>query len=224
ENFIAKISNNAIIVGGGGLLNRNSFKKQLQLVANLTEKGKKTVLWGVGHNEKSPNTYGKVTTYNVDISKYGLAGTRDYNMPGEFVPCVSCLHTAFDTKIETIQDVGIVFHKDTLKEQKIIEKFKNYPTSSNTSDFEEIIKFIGSSEKIITDSYHTMYWAMLLEKKVAVVPNSSKFYDFKHMPVITTFDNALNDIGKTQSFSGLLDECREINHKFADKVFDYLNL
>lgn len=68
-----------------------------------------------------------------------------------------------------------------------------------------------------------MYWSMLLNKKVLVIPNSSKFFDFKYKAVVSSFENFENDLSKAQSFSGVLEECRTINRKFAAKVFDYLN-
>ena len=90
--------------------------------------------------------------------------------------------------------------------------------------YDEIVSFIGKSSQIVTDSYHAMYWSMLLGKKVAVIPNSSKFYDFKYQPVITSFDSFESDLKKSTAYSGVLNEFRDINLKFADKVFDYLNL
>lgn len=224
SNYIEDVCNKSIIVGGGGLLNRGGFEMQLKLFEKISEKGKKIVLWGVGHNEKSKENYGKVSKYNIDINKFGLVGTRDYSMPGEFVPCVSCLHPIFDQKFDTKNEVGIVFHKDTLKKENITKKYQNFATSSNTTNLEDLIEFIGESENIITDSYHTMYWAMLMEKKVITIPNSSKFFDFKHQPIISNFDDALNHLNKGETFSGLLEECREINLKFSEKVFNYLNL
>lgn len=224
NNYIDTVCNKSIIVGGGGLLNRSGFEMQLKLFEKIAEKGKKIVLWGVGHNDKSPKTYGKIAAYNVAIHNFGLAGTRDYSMPGEYVPCVSCLHPIFDQQFTLSNEVGVVFHKDTLKKEHITTKYQNFATSSNTTNLEELIQFIGSSENIITDSYHTMYWAMLLGKKVIAIPNSSKFFDFKHQPIISTFDEALQHLNKGVIYDGLLDECRDLNHKFAEKAFNYLNL
>jgi hypothetical protein len=224
NKYVEDVCNKSIIVGGGGLLNRGGFEMQMKLFEKISEKGKKIVLWGVGHNEKSPKTFGKVSKYNININQFGLVGTRDYKMPGEFVPCVSCLHPIFDKKFDVKNEVGIVFHKDTLKKENITKKYQNFATSSNTSNLEDLIEFIGESENIITDSYHTMYWAMLMEKKVIAIPNSSKFFDFKHQPIISNFDDALNHLNQGETFSGLLEECREINLKFSEKVFNYLNL
>lgn len=224
NNFIKKISDNSLIIGGGGLLNRSGFSKQMKMFEKLTDKNKKIVLWGLGHNRKDPSTFNKKVEYNINTSKFGLVGTRDYSMPGEYVPCVSCMHNIFDKDYTSIQETGIIFHKDTLKKNNLLKRLENYPTSSNTTNLEEMVGFIGKSETIVTDSYHAMYWSMLLNKKVIAIPNSSKFYDFKYKPVFSSFDNFENDIKKGQSYSGILEECREINYKFADKAFNYLNL
>jgi len=61
ENFISKICDNSLIIGGGGLLNRPSFEKQMKLFETLKKKGKKTVLWKVSHNEKKKSNFGKLT-------------------------------------------------------------------------------------------------------------------------------------------------------------------
>lgn len=47
ENFKEKIVQNSLIIGGGGLLNREGFTIQMDLFEKLGAKGKKTVLWGV---------------------------------------------------------------------------------------------------------------------------------------------------------------------------------
>lgn len=224
NNWFDKITGNSLIIGGGGLLCRQGFKLQLRLFEQLGEKGKKTVLWGVGHNAKNTRHYGKISTYNINTDKFGLVGVRDYNMKEEWVPCVSCLHPVFDKKFDTENETGIIFHKKTLKNKRILSKFKDFPSIANNAEFEDIIKFIGHTETIISNSYHAMYWAMLMEKKVVVIPNSSKFFNFKYPPVISNFSTFKHDIGKAKSYSGILEECRQINLKFADKVFDYLDI
>lgn len=222
DHYHDLIVNNSLIIGGGGLLNRPSFEKPIKMFEHLAEKGKKTVLWGLGHNEKDRSTFGKVTSYNVDTSKFGLVGVRDYDMGEEWVPCVSCLNPIMDTKLTVENEVGLIYHKKTLKNKRILNNLKDYPSTSNTTSIEEIITFIAKSDTIVTDSYHAMYWSMLLGKKVVALPNSSKFYSFKYKPTFSTFENFKNDIKKAQSQSGILEECREINLKFAEKAFDYL--
>ncbi|MEP3836350.1 MAG: polysaccharide pyruvyl transferase family protein [Algibacter sp.] len=224
DNWINKITNNALIIGGGGLLNRGCFEKQLHLFEQLKAKGKKTVLWGVGHNSKNKKEFDSITSYNIDINKFGLVGVRDYSMKATWVPCVSCLHPIFNNSFIETEEIGIIYHKKTIKNKQLLKKLQNYPSTSNTTNLEDMISFIGNSQTIVTDSYHAMYWSMLLGKKVLVIPNSSKFFDFKYKPVITSFNNFKNDLHKAQSYSGVLEECREINIEFSKKVFDYLEI
>jgi hypothetical protein len=68
-----------------------------------------------------------------------------------------------------------------------------------------------------------MYWSLLLGKKVMVFPSSSKFFDFKYSPVISSFDRFRDDLPKLRRYTGVLEECREVNLAFAEKVFDYLD-
>lgn len=224
RDFSEQVANKKIIVGGGGLLNINTFKWQMTLFERLAEKGKKVVVWSAGHNEKSLEDFKTHKKYWYDLSKFGLVGTRDYSMPFEWVPCVSCLNEIFDRKFEEKQELGILFNTKSFKDKTFVEKFKNYSFSSNTTNLEEMIGFIGSSRTLVTNSYHAMYWGILMGKKVIAIPATSKFLDFKYKVPIATFDNFEDYLSKGQSYSGVLEECREINLKFADKVFNYLNL
>jgi hypothetical protein len=222
ENFINTICDNSLIIGGGGLLNRPSFEKQMKLFETLGQKGKKTVLWGVGHNEKNKSSYGKVTTYNIDTSRFGLVGVRDYNMKELWVPCVSCLHPVLETKSSVVNDVGLIFHRKSMLNRSVQNQLKGFPSISNSSSLEAIIDFISKTDTIVTDSYHAMYWGILMEKKVVAIPISSKFYSFKYNPIFSSFQNFESDIKKADRYTGVLEECRQINSDFSEKVFDYL--
>lgn len=224
-NFINSLTDNSLIIGGGGLLNRNSFERQMKLFEKLALRNKKVVVWGVGHNDKRKKTFGKVRSYNVNPENFEFFATRDYDLPGEYVPCVSCLHSAFDKSYEVKEEIGVIFHSKSMKNDSITNKFNNYPSLSNKSDLEDLINFIGKYEGIITDSYHAMYWSFLLNKKVVVVPNSSKFFNFHLKPIFSNFDDCINDLKKAvRKGDGVLEECREINLQFSKKVFDYLDL
>lgn len=223
-NWVDKVSDNALIIGGGGLLNRGSFKMQMKLFESLARNDKKAVIWGAGHNEKKSSNFGKITRYNIDLSVFTLAGTRDYGMTESWIPCVSCMNQIFDEPRIEQHEVGIIFHKKTLKRKSLLKDLADLPSTSNTKDLSDMVGFIGSCETVITDSYHAMYWAFLLGKKVAVIPNSSKFFSFKYQPLFTSFSTFRKDYKKAPSFSGLLEECREQNLNFANRVFDELNL
>lgn len=224
RDWIEKISENAIIIGGGGLLNLRHFDAQMKLFEQLHSYGKKTILWGPGHNDPDPSKFGKTVDYNIDLKKFGLAGVRDYSRKNHYVPCVSCLHSIFDQNFEEIQEVGVLFGKKSSKDEDLMRRLEKYPTTSNTTNLEAMVTFIGSSRILVTDSYHAMYWGILLGKKVIAVPTTTKFYDFKYPAVISDYENFEKEFKNAPAYSGVLEECREINHIFAEKVFNYLNL
>ena len=224
NHFVDSVNNNSLIIGGGGLLNRRSFEKQMKMFEHLATKSKKVVLWGVGHNSKNSNDFKKLSKYNLDISKFGLAGTRDFTAPGEYVPCVSCMHPVFEKNYETKHEIGIVFHTKSYKNPSLIDRFSKYPSSANNSNINELVSFIGSCEYLITNSYHSMYWGMILGKKVSVVPNSSKFFDFKYQPNFTSFETCLDDYKNAEFYTGVREECISINKNYYKKVSDYLEL
>ncbi len=214
------VSNSHIIVGGGGLLNRNSFAFQMRLFEYLASKGKKIVLWGVGHNSK--NIKNHHPKYNVDINRFGMVGVRDFKGGASWVPCASCLHPIFDIPAVVERDTVLIMHRRTLKNKEKVGKIRDFHVVSNSDTLENIVAAIKSSDHVVTDSYHAMYWSILCGKKVVILPNSSKFFDFKYMPLVSSFDDFSKVIPRAISFDGVLEECREVNRVFAQKVFTYI--
>ena len=224
KNWRDTVQQNDLIIGGGGLLNLRHFETQIKLFGALKNRGKKTVLWGPGHNDPNPNEFGKPQKYNVDLKNFGLAGVRDFSTKEHWVPCVSCLHPIFDQNFENTQEIGILFGKKSHQDQALAERLKKYPNSHNATSLEDMVAFIGASETLVTDSYHAMYWALLMGKKVLAVPTTTKFFDFKYPAKITSYDDFEQQLKNAPQYSGLLEECRTINRNFASKAFDYLNL
>ncbi|MDC9722673.1 MAG: hypothetical protein PSN34_07850, partial [Urechidicola sp.] len=195
--------------------------KQMKLFEKLAVKGKKTVVWGIGHNKNKWTNFEK---YNINPSKSGLFGTRDFSAKNEWVPCVSCLHPMFDKKYIIKNDIGVVFHKKNINKPEVISKFKEFPSIFNSEDFDDVIKFIGSCDTLLTDSYHGMYWGLLLNKKVLHFSESSKFHDYKYPIAFASVNDYRAKIASLKVLDGVLEEAREINNNFAQKAFDYLDL
>ena len=224
KNWRETVQNNDLIIGGGGLLNLRHFETQMSLFSQLKSLGKKTVLWGPGHNDPNADQFGKAQQYNVNLKDFGLAGVRDFSTKERWVPCVSCLHPIFDQTYQSTQEVGILFGKKSQQNPALAKRLQKYPNSHNATSLEDMVAFIGASETLVTDSYHAMYWGLLLGKRVLAVPTTTKFFDFKYPALITSYDNFENQLKQAPQYSGLLEECRAINRNFAENVFDYLNL
>ena len=213
-----------LIIGGGGLLNLPHFKHQMSLFEALGSLGKKTVLWGPGHNDPGWSSFKTPAQYQVDLKNFGLVGLRDYSAPGTWVPCVSCLHPIFDQEFPVKHEFGVLMGKKSAQNKERQELLRDLPFSHNATDLNEMIQFIGSCKTLVTDSYHAMYWGLLMGRKVLVIPTTTKFLDFKYPVPITRFDSFKADLKKGVKYDGLLEECRTINQDFAQKVFDYLNI
>lgn len=219
KGWTSEIARNNVVVGGGGFLERKGFRHSIDFFLHLAEKGRKVVFWGIGHNDPKMGAYDYYKhKYSQDVSGIKLFGTRDINRH-DWVPCASCMSTNLNVKHEVKQEIGIVKH------HSFNNLFNNeHPVIYNDSSFEEMTKFIGESEYIVTDSYHAMYWSVLMKKKVLVVPNSTKMFNSRFPVPNTDFNSFKDHLGDTVVYNDALEICRERNVEFADRVFDYLDL
>ena len=100
--------------------------------------------------------------------------------------------------------------------------YDGFEKLENSNSFQEIIEFIQSSECIVTNSYHGMYWSLLLNKKVGIIPNSSKFFDFIHTPEVLVDSNS--DLNRLTNLKrpifDILGACIEANVNFSIKVME----
>lgn len=241
------LDNQSIILGGGGLLferflpNIQSLKKQ----SNVSSR----IIWGAGQqrygSKKSPNF--QDFNYEEYTSEFDLIGIRDFDCGHEWVPCVSCMHPAFDTSRSPSHEYVVFSHK------KFQLAFAEFPKMTNEhADMESILDFLGSGETILTSSFHGAYWGILLGRKVLAFPFSSKFLTLKHRPMLhpihkwsntrfklAAFNKTLYElkyknrftcsikgwqqsVQHIQTYPDSLDECREKNRIFYEKVMDLL--
>ena len=226
KNKILNIKESILIFGGGGILDtntiHNSFYKKI-------DKSNICIHWGSGSNGLNINNINwKINNNEINYKKdilenFKIIGRRDYinnYLPNhEYVPCVSCKLEGLIKKYEIKRRVGILehmfLHKIKLKYSKITMNLKKY-------NIDQIIKFIGESDVIFTSSYHGMYWATLMNKKVIIKTNwSDKFDYFKYKPVIYSGDIE-KDIEKAKTYPKSLEECIKLNDNFYKKINNIL--
>lgn len=187
------VTDKTIILGGGGLLGRSKWSQTLKEISYNNN----VILWGAGHNNYPDNvkkatligTTQKSTlpSYMENFTKVGL---RDYNLGYTWVPCASCMHSAFDVAIQ------IKPRKDTVTISHNKIKIKSKYDSVKMPAKEDLQKWlcnIAQYKNVITNTYHGAYWSLLLGKNVEIQSWSSKF----------------NNIGNVT-----LDDAREANKKF----------
>lgn len=214
-----------LIVGGGGLLEIDFFRPGLKYIAENRKSGSHFVLWGAGHNTWQLKDW-RGLRQELNIAEFGfdLVGVRDYGCGEEWVPCSSCMAPDLDKSAEPAFDVVLYAHVETLRHERFAQQLPTgLPMLDNSAPFEQVIPFLASGDLVLTDSFHGMYWATLLGRRVIAFPSSSKFYSVKH-PV------PLCDPGDWQRFAPLarrypeaLEECRDSNRAFAKKVFGLIN-
>lgn len=203
-----QLENEFTLFGGGGLFYHNwiNFLDEYSKI-----KKNKSAIWGAGlnyHGERNNSHYPEF------VKNFDLVGIRDYVEGLRWVPCASCMDTSFN-KEYPINNKIVVFEHVENNIETDLPKFKNNQT------IEKAIAFLGSSECVITNSYHGVYWSTLLGKKVIAIPveESSRFFFFKHPPLIK--EKLSTDFSKGKSYPNALKECREANVSF---YYDFLKL
>ena len=212
-------STDTVIIGGGGLI-RRTFQKRIELYKRT---GAKLIFWGIGHNFREKETH---MWWPDWVTSSKLWSVRDYVKMQYYVPCVTCMHPAFDQSYDVKQKEVYFIHAHRNRNESYRELYGKKIITNDQQDFNKVIKFLGSAETIITDSYHGAYWGLLLGRNVKVVNWTTKFLNFKHQPAFIDNIKSCNVI-KSQSykndFKDYLNECRDLNNKFYKKVIAELN-
>jgi hypothetical protein len=199
------------------------WREEVQkITVKLFEKIDKTlgprVIWGAGHNSKDID----IDSSNIDWPEYmlnfHLVGVRDWDTGYRWVPCASCMHSAFDKEYKITNEVVWFEHKKRLIDNKVFDKFPTPRMLNTGQNLEQIIEFLGSAETVVTNSYHGVYWATLLKRKVVCIPWGSKFNMFKHIPTIANEKNWESLISKATAYNDALKDCREANQNFYNDV------
>lgn len=200
-----------IVVGGGALLTNDRMIQNIELVLDRVQH-RHLVVWGVG------KAAGKGEEILARANLWGIRDWFDDSDNAKWVPCVSCLHTLLQNtrKIQASRDFLVIDH---WKRQQIahpgrdITRIKNNPQT-----MEVMVQEILRHRWVITSSYHAAYWAILLNREVAIVsaPWQSKLDTFKwKVPCAEEFSWKLLD--RTQPYPDALDEAIHANADFMRK-------
>lgn len=216
-----KIENANVIIGGGGLIHKR-FGQSIKEI--ILRNPKNVVLWGIGHNfgKKHISKSSEKVYYPDWVYQSSLIGIRDYIKGFEnlYLPCVSCMHPAFDKTYKVKHDV--VYYTHAYK-SKFLPSSKDIHLKNNVMDFDKVIEFLASAKTIITDSYHGVYWAQLLGKDVRTTSWSVKFDHMKYQPSFISEINKWHDASPSIVNLDFLEECRELNKNFYSKVRKIIN-
>ena len=209
-----------VVIGGGGLI---SPKPAFQHIRRLFKKNI-CIGWGLGENQIDNKNSGYLSPDTPQLfpswlQDFDLIGLRDKNSPHQHIPCASCLHPAFDNPAASKYEIGFYLHK------RIPLPVGNFPYITNDgNNIEEKINFIAQCEVIISNSYHGVYWAMLLNKKVICCPFGTKFFglhnQLRHCP---PWNIEMTNLDELISHDNYLQQCRKKNITFSKKVLELIN-
>lgn len=198
------------IYGGGkifgGLSTYSGVKQRL---------GTTHIAWGVSTVQSFPISL----RYARARKLCDLVGTRDWgDHRYRWAPCTSCMAPEFDTPPEPEHEVVFYYHAGKTDIQGI-KIPSDIPTqSNNASSLQEALSFIASGKTVISNSYHGVYWALLMGRRTLCIPFSRKFSAFRLPPGYARPDNWLSEISNARAQPHLLNICRSATSDFRDLV------
>ena len=180
--------------------------------------------WGIGFN-KHHNTHIKT---KINLSKFKLLGIRDYKQSYQsntrYLPCSSCNLPQLKYEYKIQRNIGVIEHHHN----KILLKEK-YDKINNELNIDDIIKFIGESNIIITNTYHALYFSALLNKKCILYNSFSEKFNHTKFHYINYKNNMeLNEnnkkLNETQTLNKeLLQNSIKINNIFYSDIISKIN-
>ena len=193
------------------------FLKKFEKLSKI--KNSKIILWGIGINEHELNKQ----YFPAFLNRFKLVGLRDWGNPWVYIPCISCMHEAFNIIRGAITNIVVFEHYDSSIPIEL--KYKRNNRQNKGETLTDIINFLSQGEIVITNSYHGVYWSLLMNRKVLIwEPFSNRFYGFKPEVIYCDRNDWQNKLKMAKrAYSNYLNECRSINKEFYKKVSDILN-
>ncbi|GAA2224598.1 hypothetical protein GCM10010413_18260 [Promicromonospora sukumoe] len=184
-----------VIVGGSGLVGPGRFETCVESI--FAQRPASVALWGIGHNYQEGVQLDPTTGWRRRVLKDGVTriwpewlgkadvvGVRDWDAGMPWVPCASCMLPAFDLlrEREPEHEFVVLNHYergiDTSRPLATGADFEHI--TNNTEDILETLTRLASAKVVVSNSYHALYWALMLGRgAVSVAPNSTRFHGFR---------------------------------------------
>ena len=205
--------NDFVIFSGGGLIDQNN---DWNLTINkLCQSNRYCYAWGIGVNKHRTD---QEVDFHIDLTRFRRAGLRDAGTQAKHLPCSSCMLKQFDQCYRIKRDIGVLEHAEFP-----IKLNGSFDTIQNNRPIDEIIRFIGESKRIVTNTYHCLYFATLSEKPVVLYERFSSKFDRMPFPIVDYSGDLEKDFEKHQIMPNYLHDCRQKNMQFYNAVMlDYM--
>lgn len=177
------------------------------------------IAWGVSTVQRWPVSL----KYWRAFRRMDLIGSRDFtDRRFTFAPCVTCLAPEFDQSYGETNDVVVYAHawKSEAAGLKVPD---HVPVLTNRGgSFAEAIAFLGSARTVVSNSYHGVYWALLLGKRVLCLPFSNKFQSYRLSPGYASASDWQSQLHKAETRREMLPLCREATDLFHGRVLQLI--
>lgn len=202
------------IIGGGKIFGGLSGFQGFQSGSSQAN-----IAWGVSTVQSFPISL----KYSRATRACALVGTRDWGDNRHiWAPCVSCMAPHFDAPQKAEHDVVFYFHGGKTDKQGIKIPNDMPSLSNNAHSLDEALSFISSGRTVVSNSYHGVYWALLMGRKVICIPFSNKFYNYRKPPVYASARNWLNEITSAYAQPDMLKLCRDATYAFHARVMSII--
>ncbi len=188
---------------------------------------------GIDHAATAHIAWGVSTVQSFPISrKYtraralcDLIGTREWgDSRYEFAPCASCMSPLFDRVIVPEHDVVFYNHAGKTDSQGITIPENMPRLSNNCGSLAEALAFIASGRTVVSNSYHGVYWAMLMGRRTICIPFSRKFSAYRFAPHYATPKNWCDRLGQGRDAPKMLEFCRAATMEFKTSVDEIIKI
>jgi len=201
-----------VIIGGGGMFDYAEFTNRG--INRVLDTGATVIAWSPGFNTHTE--YCGTFKTKIKFDRFAAVTVRDFhNDYGlDYLPDVTCKLPGLKKQYMEKRMFGIARHKDYP-----IRGF-SYDTITNDQSLEDILRFIGETEIVISNSFHMIYWSLLMGKRtICADPFSSKFYSYKYKPTYfnTQKDKLQSCVEQAQNYQ-ILEESLEATDKFFEQV------
>ena len=217
-------SNHNYTIVGGGVWNIDDYNKKTS--------AKNTIIWAAGKSEKDIH---RIKPIRSDY-RFLHWGIRDLDLledKTKFLPCVSCFNNNIisepkNNKIMIFTNANAVVSSDI--DKRLSEK---YILAKNDESEESFLSKWQQCNRVITNSYHGIYWSLLSGREIIPFGYSSKFISVAHLFGIDFPKENLYDIKNRTVLSHMietnkgkfitskqtpLEQFRDLNMAFAEKL------
>jgi hypothetical protein len=193
----------SVMVVGGGVFTDFGYRCLKIQSADIN------IIWGFGLSEpleredkkfyfkKALKGIRQAYKKHVAINKYKFFSSRDplvFELGHTFVPCPSCFHVIADLPIKK-NSIGVVINanpethgEDVNASLDILRgMFPDVIFATNDMTETQAIGFFSQVDKIITNSYHFAYWALLSGRRIELIAYSTKFNGLLELFNLTSY-------------------------------------